>query len=272
MDQDQQQALDIFAKAWKSDNPDVEEAAKALCKGTTEAEDQREYISSTILAIHQYACTQPASIDLSLRIFHRAFQQYPNTIRNGYCSGPVAGQNQLKWWLIEEASCFEGLQSRRSTGTVNSHDNSNLDFSEQEVADNMTGVLAQIAEWKKRRRDQLITAAIFARCHALNVFRFDDSQRAEYLIDMGLNHRPGAWSHSEFFAACVLLRGCASSLSSIIKPGKMNEWRSQFARHLREHDFVIKSQAALVLRNLDGEGGPSDEDSRDLFSWGLWLV
>lgn len=87
MHPDQQQAFDIFANAWKSDNPDVEEAARALCKGTVEAEDSRIHVWSTILAIHQYACTQPTSIDLSLSIFHRAFQQYPDTVQNEYGAG-----------------------------------------------------------------------------------------------------------------------------------------------------------------------------------------
>lgn len=163
---------------------------------------------------------------------------------------PAAGEKQLKWWLIEEATCFQGTQFRGSTGTVSPHDRSNLDFSENEVADNRTGVLAQIEEWKKRRRDQLVTAAIFARCHALNVFRFGDSAQAASLIDMGLKHRPKSWSHSDFFAACILLRGCASSLRPTIKAGKMDEWQSLFTRHLHEQSFVIKSQAAVCIQDL----------------------
>lgn len=139
------------------------------------------------------------------------------------------------------------MQSRGSPGTIDSHDRSNLNFSEDEVAQNRNGVLAQIAEWKKCRRDQLITAAIFARCHALDVFRISDGKQATALIDMGLDHSSGYWSHSDFLAACILLRGCAKSLLPTTKSDQIDERRSQFTRHLREPDLVLKSHAAVSV-------------------------
>lgn len=93
MHPDQEQAFEIFAIAWHSDNPNVEEASEALCNGATEAKDSGVHIWSTTLAIHQHACVHPASIDLMLTIFDRAIQQYPDTVKNEYGAGLVSPAN-----------------------------------------------------------------------------------------------------------------------------------------------------------------------------------
>ncbi len=258
----QQQALETFASEWiravRGKEPDVQATAQILAThiGNARHPNPAVYIWSTILAIHQYASDNPVAIDFMIRTYAEAAKLLPDTVTNEYGHGPQAGMQQLKWWIVEESDGFQGMQFPGSVGSPHPDDRSNLQFQESELSGvgKLDAVLDKVQEWKSERTSWIVSAAIQARCFALDVVRVNDGRKAEALIDAALERHP-RWSKADFIGCCILLRGCARSLLECLSAGakkdKTEQWRSKFTEFLiggslnKDDDFVTKVHAAV---------------------------
>lgn len=253
----QKQAVDLFCTAWTSksegNQPDPSIPAKDLAQYTADAKDPPSgvYIWSTILAIQQYARSSPQALDFMLLVYTSAFKQFPDTVSNEYGSGPAAGLQQLKWWLVEEADGFQGiLLPPNGIGSTDAADRSNLLFTDADVDRDLDGVLSQIEEWREDRTSGITAAAIQARCFSLNIIRVNDGRQIEALIDSGLNRRLSRWSKVGFFGACIMIRGCAKSLLELLgsrgKEDKLESWKSALESFLRHDEKSSQSPDFMV--------------------------
>lgn len=257
------EVLAIFSKYWVQDGrPDITAASVALCESTAKSQDPGQYISSTLLALHKFASARPNSIDFLIRVYAAAADRFPNSIEGEYGSGPVAGEEQLSWWLVDETNFFRETDRPNAIEKRDPRDPSNVEFEEKDVRDKLTDVLHRIQEWKAERHRLIILAAIQSRCFALEIVRiqFPHGYEAESLIDSAIELREGRLSLGDFIAGCTLLRGCAKSLAEALrglgKADKLEHWADKFkaflysyeispSGHLNNNDWIVKSNAAV---------------------------
>ena len=266
------EVLAIFSKYWNQDEqPDIVAASAALCESTLDSEDSGRYISSTLLALHKFASARPNSIDFLIRVYAAAVDHFPSSIEGEYGTGPTAGEEQLSWWLVDETNLFRETDRTITIEGRDPSDPSNIEFREQDVRHKLNDVLDRIQEWKAERHMLIILAAIQARCFALEIVRikFPHGYEVESLIDCALERREGQFSLGDFIAGCMLLRGCAKSLTEALrvlgKTDKIDRWKSGFEAFLYSHDvsslgqsdskdWIIKSQAAVSRPSIRRQG------------------
>ena len=252
----------IYSKYWVQDGrPDITAASVALCESTAKSQNPGQYISSTLLALDKFASARPNSIDFLIRVYAAAVDHFPSSIEGEYGSGPVAGEEQLSWWLVDETNFFRETDRSIAIERRDPRDPSNVDFEEKDVRDKLTDVLHRIQEWKAERHRLIMLAAIQSRCFALEIVRikFPHGYEAEALIDSAIELREGRLSLGDFIAGCMLLRGCAKSLAEALrvlgKADKFDQWADKFKGFLYSHeisasdhlndDWLIKSNAAV---------------------------
>jgi hypothetical protein len=167
----------------------------------------------------------------------------------------------------------------------------------QKVDQDLPAVLEGMEEWRGRRVTWTITAAIQARCFALDIYR-DNESHGEALIDTALTEYDN-WSKADFIGCCVLLIGCAKCLVDALatagKRDKCVQWIGGLQNFLKQEgpgndDILARYHAAvcglqlsynllttgtakltpflLVLANLIH--GPRDETCAELFAWTNW--
>ncbi len=259
------EALAIFSKFWIQDGrPDIIAASAALCESTTASKDSGQYISSTLLALYNFASARPNSIDFLVRVYAAAVDEFPSSIEGEYGTGPCAGEEQLSWWLVDETSFFQETDRPCTIEGRDPRDPSNIEFEEKDVSDRLDDVIDRIQEWKAERHRLTILAAIQARCFALGIVRvkFPHGYEAESLIDGVIDRRGGNICVGDFVAGCMLLRGCAKSLIEALgilgKPDKLDQWKTKFKAIIGSHnislteqlngnDWIVKSNAAVSL-------------------------
>jgi hypothetical protein len=259
-DPNQQEAYELLSSAWTrglfNENPNIQAAAKLLAKKTENAGDDADvYIWSTICAIEQYAAEQPTAIDFMLQVYAEASKLLPDTVKNEYGTGPKAALKQLQWWLTENATGFYRLRFPKDIGTVEPKDDSNLRFDPDDVEQKLPLVLEDIQGWKTNRVSWTIAAALLARSFALDVSRGSsyNGDQVKFLID-GVLKENDRWSKAQFIGCCVLLRGCAKSVLSVMfehgTKDSEGQWIEGFKRLLKgegrgSDDFTIKYHAAV---------------------------
>ena len=264
------EVLAVFSRYWIPDGrPDITPAAAALCESTTKSEDAGRYISSTLLALCKFASARPDSIDFLVRVYAAAVDRFPSSIESDYGTGSVAGEEQLSWWLVDETDPFRETERPVAIEERDPRDPSNVDFEESDVKYKLTDVLGRIQDWKAERHRLIILAAIQSRCFALGIVRikFPDGYEAESFIDCAIERREGQTCLGDFIAGCILLRGCAKSLTEALqalgKTNKLDQWKRKFEACLHNHeasssdrsnenDWIIKSNAAVSQPNICG--------------------
>ena len=257
------EVLAVFSKYWVQDGrPDISPAAAALCDSTTKSKDTGRYITSTIFALQKFASVRPNSIDFLIRVYAAAVDRFPSSIEGEYGTGPVAGEEQLSWWLVDETNSFRETDRSVTIEGRDPRDPSNIGFGESSVRDKLPEVLDRIQEWKAERHRLIILTAIQSRCFALGIVRiqFPHGYEAESFIDCAIERREGQMSLGDFVAACILLRGCAKSLTEALqalgKTNKLEQWKKNFGAYLSTHDassanrfnendWNVKSNAAV---------------------------
>jgi hypothetical protein len=262
------EVLAIFSEYWIQDGRlDINAASAALCESTTKSKDPGQYISSTLLALHEFASARPNSIDFLVRVYATAVDDFPSSIEGEYGVGPVAGEEQLSWWLVDETNFFREMDRPVTIETRDPSDPSNVEFEDKDVRDKLSDVLGRTYEWKAERHRLIVLAAIQARCFALGIVRvkFPNGYEAESLIDGAIELREGKLSVGDFVAGCMLLRGCAKSLTEALrilgKTDKLDQWKSKFKAFLCSHnvssseqlngnDWIVKSNAAVSLAKI----------------------
>ncbi|KAF2136272.1 uncharacterized protein K452DRAFT_302866 [Aplosporella prunicola CBS 121167] len=272
----QREVVQIFQSGWSESNRkrSIQTAAEHLSLKTAESGSRSGiYIWSSIQAIQQCASKNPVAIDFMLFVFQAAAKQFPQSVGNEYGSGSKAGFTQLKYWIIEQASGFQGVHFPSTVGKPDTQDPSNLRFSKAEVQEQLNAVLERLEDWREERRTWIINAAIRARCMSLNILEHDtEGTEAEALIDSALGSKQ--LSESEYIGICILLRGCAETFSTRLgkqgKGQKFGEWARDFALAITVPcSFSAKAHTELVLRNI--KDGPHDESSQELFGPDKWL-
>lgn len=159
----QQEVCDLFVSEWsrkaQGSQPDIHRTAQIIAFSTSRAKDPAPstYIWSSILAIHQFATSNPEAIDFVVRAFTEAIKLFPDSVSNEYGNGPSAGFKELRWWLIDEANCFNSVEPSNPAGTLDPNDKSNIIFREEEVDDRLDAVLGQIQEWRVERTKRVIS-------------------------------------------------------------------------------------------------------------------
>ncbi len=262
------EVLAIFSEYWTQDGrPNINAASAALCESTTKSKDPGQYILSTLLALHEFASARPNSIDFLVRVYATAVDKFPSSIEGEYGVGPVAGEEQLSWWLVDETNFFRETDRPVTIETRDPSDPSNIEFEDKDVRDKLSDVLGRTYEWKAERHRLIVLAAIQARCFALGIVRvnFPNGYEAESLIDGAIELREGKLSVGDFVAGCMLLRGCAKSLTEALrilgKTDKLDQWKSKFNAFLCSHnvssseqlngnDWIVKSNAAVSLAEI----------------------
>ena len=258
------EVLAVFSKYWIQDGrPDITPAAAALCESTTESEDAGRYISSILLALHKFASARPNSIDFLVRVYAAAVDHFPSSVEGEYGSGPAAGEEHFSWWLVDETNPFRETDRPVTIEERDPRDPSNVGFGESDVRNKLTDVLDRIQEWRVERHRLIILAAIQSRCFALGIVRikFPHDYMAESFIDDAIKRREGQMSLGDFVAGCILLRGCAKSLTEALqalgKTNKLGQWKRDFEACLHTHDassssdrlngndWIVKSNAAV---------------------------
>lgn len=262
------EVLAIFSRYWVSnEQSDVAGASTVLCHLTTISANPGQYIYNTLLALHSFATTCPTSIDFLVRVYATAVDQFPNSVESEYGTGSLAGEEQLSWWLVDETNLFSVTERPVSLGRRDPCDPSNIEFPGKDVNERLMEVLDTIQKWREERQNLFICAVIQARCFALGAVRvkFPDGYGAETFIDCAIERNGSEWSQADFIAGCLLLRGCAKSLTEALralgKEDKLDQWRSKFQIVLhrdeaseeeqqKSHDWVVKSNAAVRLAVL----------------------
>jgi hypothetical protein len=261
-----------------NDAASVETASQALKTVIVGAQDAGNCIYECIEALHQFGCEHPPAIDLALSIFQRAIALLPSTLETTYGKGSGAGTSQLIWWLIEESMSFQGDVEPRDVGvetvdepasserSLDTIDGSNVNFGDKDIRSNLSLVLTKLMNFKKERLALIVSLALQARCHALDVARLNRGDHAGdhamHLIRNALDplHQgTPRWSKVDFIACCILLRGCARSLLQTI-PGDhgdttLQSWRDGLVAFINNDngtqwnqqniDFAIKAHAAV---------------------------
>ena len=200
----------------------------------------------------------PTSIDFVLRIYHKACTLYPASVANEYGSGEKAGTEQLRWWLLEAADCFNAVGFPNDAGTPSSRDQSRLQFSDQELRSGGREVVDRIATWRERRTSLIISMAMMSRCFALNIVRESEGRGAAKSISVAFE-RHSRWTEADFVANCILMRGCAKSLVETVKDGPQmaSEWENKLRAFLGvEADeggqsFLLQHHASVSLKPTD---------------------
>ena len=259
------EVLAIFSQYWIHDGrPDIVAASAALCESTSSSKDPGQYISSTLLALHSFASARPSSIDFLTRVYAAAVDQFPTSLEGEYGAGPAAGEEQLSWWLVDETNLFRETDRPITMEERDPSDPSNVEFEEKDVKDRLAEVLERTQEWKAERHSLIILTAIQARCFALGIVRvkFPHGYEAESLIDCAIERRDGKLSLGDFVAGCVLLRGCAKSLTEALrilgKTDKLDQWEGKFksflyskeaspSEELNGNDWIVKLNAAVSI-------------------------
>ena len=295
----QGEVQDLFASEWsrkaQGHDLDVRRAAQILAFSASRAKDPppRTFVWSSILAIHQYATSNPQAIDFLISVFAEMIKLLPDTVSNEYGNGPDAGLEALRWWINDEADCFNFVEPSNPAGDLEPNDKSNLVFKEDEINNRLDAVMSRIQDWRTEKTKIIISMAIASRCFALDIIRETGGEQIAGLINGNLQ-RDNRWTKADFIASCMLLRGCAKSLVEVLPNGKdlLDQWKLDFRPFLLpdertgDNDFVVKYHAAvsyphhcakfiadsrsqLVVRNLGN--GPTDESSRLLFSNEQWV-
>ena len=84
-------------------------------------------------------------------VFAEATKFFLGTVSNEYGNGPAAGIKALRWWLSDEADCFNPVELPNTAGTLDPDDKSNNIFRKGEVVDRLKPVLDRIQEWGAER-------------------------------------------------------------------------------------------------------------------------
>ena len=254
----QQEVHDFLASEWarkaQGSVPDVRRSAQVLAFSASRAQEPppRTFLWSSILAMHQYATSNPHAIDFTVSVLAEAIKLLPDTVSNEYGKGSKAGIEALGWWINEEADCFNSVEPPNPAGSLEPTDKSNLIFKNEEVNDRLDAVLQRIREWHEERTKIIVSMAIASRCFALNINRETGGEQIAGLINGNLQ-RDNRWTKADFVASCVLLRGCAKSLIHILPDGQdqLARWKSDFRRFLLpdertgDNDFAVKQHAAV---------------------------
>ncbi|KAI9717910.1 MAG: hypothetical protein M1812_004437 [Candelaria pacifica] len=282
----------IYTKAIQGSNSDIDGPAKELSDLIAGSSLPSEWIHISILVLHSRAMEHPTSLDHLLKIYSAACELFPESVENSKGTGKDAGQLDLHWTLIEESQRFQGLV-QPDIGEADTEDASNINFREEDLKERTTDVLTKIDNWRADRQDLLVWMATQARSYSLGAVELNNvGSRASALsaIQFGLDRagvvkkssRP--WSKADFLAACVLIRGCARSLKEAFDAAGQGDvvvdWVNQFGLFIQsdnqasngrntDNDFVLKSNAALVLLNF--AKGPIDETSEQLFDSRRWI-
>ena len=233
--------------------------SEILAFSTSRAKDppSRTYIWSSILAIHQLATSSPRAIDFMVCAFAEATKLFPETVSNEYGNGPGAGFEALRWWLIDEANCFNSVEFPNRAGILDPNDKSNIVLWKEEVDDRLDAVLDRIQECGAEKAKIMISMAIASRCFALDVVRESGGDHVAGLINGGIKRDP-CWTKADFIASCILLRGCARSLVGVLGSGQdqLQQWNIDFKSFLvqnentGDNDFVVKQHAAVCSPSL----------------------
>ena len=259
----EREAVEIFTSAStqapREDQSNLSAYAHALADKTSSAKTPEGgpgvYIWSAIQALKRCAIIHPQALDPMLQTFHEAIKLFPDTVSNEYGHGPAAGEQQLKWWIVEESAGFQGLLFPGNPGKVDPADRSNLIFNESEASEKSQSFISQIQIWKEERTSWIIAAAIQARCCALDIMCVGEGQQIEALIDAGLDYDRRNWGNADLIGACVLLRGCAQTLlKTLSAAGKVDErarWKKALEKVLAMNkqgagrEFALKYHAAV---------------------------
>lgn len=206
----------------------------------------------------------PQGLDFALHVYAETIKAYPAHVTSEYGSGPTAGKQELRFWLVDFADSFNSVYAPPATmpggpvGKSRWDDGANLIFTHDEVENRLDAVLSRVDDWRAERNQFIINSALLGRCFAFNFFRgraTDLAKRVEMWMTMWLT-RIEHWTRADFIGACVLLRACARSLVEELEDGdeRVQRWRTEIASFLSteksleaDEDFVLKSHSAVCI-------------------------
>jgi hypothetical protein len=201
------------------------------------------------------ANANPTYIDSFLRVYLRAIELSPSDRSSSSLSFQIfmnlsetanTGYRTNEFWI--QPVIFR-------PGTLDPLDSSNLNFTREDVEENLDNVLKTSQRQAHEGNDYIIRATMFARFAVLvketHPFYIDGYRIDEYLrkeVTMG------GWIKADLIAALVRLRGYAKSLSEKLAAedethSKMNEWQG-LLRHWLYDPELGKANDPMVKHRV----------------------
>ena len=258
---DREKVMRILKSAWTKSNgseSDVSATAHRLAhfvSTTASPQDIKETPRLTVTAIIDFISEHPRALDFVFKAYDEAAKLLATKETNATNSLSRVCLFLVQDWLMKTATGFQGQPCPEGPGHLDIADRSNLHFRCPELSTNLDGVLARIHDFAKQRQAWIIGAAVYARCLSLDLMQTQDGTQALSLIQAGLDRRRHNWCKADMVGACILLRGCAKTLTGGLSVedahSAFNWWKSTLESHLLQgsetwdNDFVVKSHASV---------------------------